>query len=248
MVGVWGGIVRRALAELLPEDAAERASGRVRLRLTAWPSLQPLHVERFGSREHLIDACLASGHLPLLLDGRWTARVQGGAPQPLLPLGAAGAARRLPLHPGWPLDGRWVPTPPVLPPTPRTPGLRVMDGAFSRWAERLLPHRPAGAELPEHSPQHAQQPPPTPLSQQQQQQQGQQSPAADLRRVVLDFSFDPALHPLPTFGAVRLQSVEQPGLLLQRGWEYGRRLQREGVWGAWMGLAPQQGRAWQTPA
>ncbi|KAL4855050.1 Cyclin-C1-2 [Chlorella vulgaris] len=78
LLGVWGTIARRCLDELLPEDAHTRCTGRVRVRLTAWPSLQPIFLERFHSKADVIDACLASGHLPFLLDGRLAARLRGG--------------------------------------------------------------------------------------------------------------------------------------------------------------------------
>ncbi|EFN59813.1 hypothetical protein CHLNCDRAFT_133552 [Chlorella variabilis] len=77
LLGVWGSIARRCLEELLPEDAHTRCTGRVRLRITAWPSLSPLFLERFHSKADLIDACMASSHLPFLLDGRLAARVRG---------------------------------------------------------------------------------------------------------------------------------------------------------------------------
>lgn len=57
-----------------------RCTGQVRLRVTAWPSLQPVFIERFHSKEDVINACLASGHLPFLLDGRLAATMRGGLP------------------------------------------------------------------------------------------------------------------------------------------------------------------------
>ncbi|KAL4452178.1 hypothetical protein ABPG75_007840 [Micractinium tetrahymenae] len=77
VLGMWGSIARRCLEEMLPEDAHERCTGRVRLRVTAWPSFQPVFLEAFRSKQDLIDACLASGHLPFLLDGRLAATLRG---------------------------------------------------------------------------------------------------------------------------------------------------------------------------
>lgn len=45
------------LDELLPEDAAERCRGRVRLVVTEVPSLRLRYLEDFESKEDLIDAC-----------------------------------------------------------------------------------------------------------------------------------------------------------------------------------------------
>lgn len=63
-----------------------RCTGRVQLRITAWPSFQPVFIQRFHSKQDVIDACLASGHLPFLLDGRLAATVRGA-------WGARGAAQ-----------------------------------------------------------------------------------------------------------------------------------------------------------
>ncbi len=65
-----------------PRLAACRCTGRVRLRVTAWPTLQPVFLEAFRSKRDVIDACLASGHLPFLLDGRLAATLRGAGPQP----------------------------------------------------------------------------------------------------------------------------------------------------------------------
>ncbi len=49
------------LDELLPEDAAERCRGRVRLVVTEVPSLRLRYLEDFESKEDLIDACSECG-------------------------------------------------------------------------------------------------------------------------------------------------------------------------------------------
>lgn len=56
LVGIWGGLVRQWLDELLPEDAAERCNGRVKLVVTELPSLQLKYLSEFTSREDLINA------------------------------------------------------------------------------------------------------------------------------------------------------------------------------------------------
>jgi hypothetical protein len=96
LAGKWGGIVREWLDELLPPDAADRCSGEVFVLVTAlrtrdssasssassssydsppspllWPPLERRRVSDFSCREELIDACLASVHIPLFMDGRF---------------------------------------------------------------------------------------------------------------------------------------------------------------------------------
>ena len=75
--GIWGGMVRTWLEELLPPDAAERCQGRVHILV-----YQPFHGRRllseFESRGDLIAACLASCHIPWYMDGGCTARFRGG--------------------------------------------------------------------------------------------------------------------------------------------------------------------------
>lgn len=82
LYGIWGGMVREWLAELLPEDSARRTSGRLHLVIKRAPRLQrpwlqPLMISDFTSKGDLIDANLASAHVPLFLDGRWTTQFRG---------------------------------------------------------------------------------------------------------------------------------------------------------------------------
>ncbi len=77
LAGVWGGLVRTWLEELLPSDAAERCSGRVTVVVTELPWLATRSISSFDSREDLIDIALASAHVPLFLDGRIAAQCRG---------------------------------------------------------------------------------------------------------------------------------------------------------------------------
>lgn len=70
----WGPLIRQWLETLLPEDAAERCSGRVGLIINPLPNLHPIRVTSFTSREDLIDCCMAAVHLPWVLDGQPYAR------------------------------------------------------------------------------------------------------------------------------------------------------------------------------
>ena len=90
LAGVWGGLIRQWLEELLPEDAAGRCGGgRLHvLTLQLLPAtLRPPAggllpgrrcASRFSSKAELVDALMASVHLPLFLDGRPLARLGGG--------------------------------------------------------------------------------------------------------------------------------------------------------------------------
>lgn len=72
--GVWGGLIQRWLHELLPADAATICSGRVGLFVLAiWPPLpHHLMVSEFQSKDDLVEAAMASVHIPYFLDGRMT--------------------------------------------------------------------------------------------------------------------------------------------------------------------------------
>ena len=82
LVGVWGPMIREWLDELLPADADEQCRGRVHIlvkrapRLRA-PRFEPLLLSDYRDRDDLIDVNMASAHLPLFIDGHWTARVRG---------------------------------------------------------------------------------------------------------------------------------------------------------------------------
>jgi hypothetical protein len=81
---VWGPLIRRWLDELLPADAARVCSGRVGLlTLALWPPPpRRLLVTTFDSKDDLIDAAMASVHIPYFLDGRMRRAVLacGGVP------------------------------------------------------------------------------------------------------------------------------------------------------------------------
>lgn len=69
-VGIWGRIVEAWLATCLPEDAAERCNRQgVHIIITQAPWTRRI-VTEFRDREHLIQALLASTHVPWVMDGR----------------------------------------------------------------------------------------------------------------------------------------------------------------------------------
>ena len=101
--GRMGGVLERALHEHLPTDAHERCNGG-RGGITATPVRGPADkmvwrepelISHFTSRDDLIEACLASSHIPYYLDGElareWRGRwwVDGGMLDILPPIAAS---------------------------------------------------------------------------------------------------------------------------------------------------------------
>lgn len=70
-------------------QAAERCSGECFVLVTvvrdlgSWPPMERRRISNFETREELIDACLASVHIPLFMDGRVFASAGSGASQGL---------------------------------------------------------------------------------------------------------------------------------------------------------------------
>eukprot|EP00208_Stichococcus_sp_RCC1054_P007605 CAMPEP_0206138018 /NCGR_PEP_ID=MMETSP1473-20131121/3011_1 /ASSEMBLY_ACC=CAM_ASM_001109 /TAXON_ID=1461547 /ORGANISM="Stichococcus sp, Strain RCC1054" /LENGTH=361 /DNA_ID=CAMNT_0053531321 /DNA_START=477 /DNA_END=1562 /DNA_ORIENTATION=+ len=77
VAGIWGNIIRAWLDELLPPDALERCRDRVSLVVTRVPSFRQQYLHSFTSREDLLDAVLASAHIPFLLNWAPVARMRG---------------------------------------------------------------------------------------------------------------------------------------------------------------------------
>ncbi|KAJ1445640.1 hypothetical protein M885DRAFT_414770, partial [Pelagophyceae sp. CCMP2097] len=82
LLGCWGAIIRDWLDAVLPADAHVRCAGEVTIVVTAWepfrwPPLRRLCVADFGDRAELIDACMASAHIPWFINGRFFATFRG---------------------------------------------------------------------------------------------------------------------------------------------------------------------------
>ncbi|KAL7543889.1 hypothetical protein ACHAXR_013329 [Thalassiosira sp. AJA248-18] len=76
--GVWGSIIYDWLDRLLPLDAEERAKEeKLHILLTPVPSFGKSRVSQFKNREELINANMASVHLPWFLDGNLTSNFRG---------------------------------------------------------------------------------------------------------------------------------------------------------------------------
>lgn len=71
LMGVWGSLIEEWLDEILPENAADLASGRITILLTTIPKLGKQRVSRFLDRDDLIQCNISSIHLPLFLDGKF---------------------------------------------------------------------------------------------------------------------------------------------------------------------------------
>lgn len=56
--------LKKTLEEFLPDDAHERASGKLHVSLTRFPDFENVLVSKFNSREDLIDALICSSYVP----------------------------------------------------------------------------------------------------------------------------------------------------------------------------------------
>jgi len=70
--GVWGSLIEGWLDELLPNDAPSIVNERLALLITPVPSFGKTRVTTFENKEELIQANMASVHLPIFLDGKLT--------------------------------------------------------------------------------------------------------------------------------------------------------------------------------
>ena len=77
LAGIWGEFVREWLDTLLPANAVELCKGRLKLVVTQIPSFEIAYVQDFTSKQDLVDACLASAHVPFFLDGKATCNYRG---------------------------------------------------------------------------------------------------------------------------------------------------------------------------
>lgn len=76
-MGVWGGLVEEWLDELLPADAHERCRGRITVVVTTLPTWRQVGISDFSDKRDLIDAVMASSHIPLVLDRRVAKHCRG---------------------------------------------------------------------------------------------------------------------------------------------------------------------------
>ncbi|KAL0041147.1 hypothetical protein WJX77_006696 [Trebouxia sp. C0004] len=79
LAGIWGDLVREWLDSLLPDNAVDICQGRLKLVVTKIPSFEIAYVCDYTSKQDLMDACLASAHVPFFLDGKATCNFRGQA-------------------------------------------------------------------------------------------------------------------------------------------------------------------------
>ncbi|GBF93151.1 hypothetical protein Rsub_05882 [Raphidocelis subcapitata] len=79
LAGAWGRVIEAWLHEVLPDDAAARCSGGLGIVVTRLPGCDQVAIDEFRDKTDLVDAIMASAHVPLLLDGS-LARWRGGVP------------------------------------------------------------------------------------------------------------------------------------------------------------------------
>jgi hypothetical protein len=79
LFGVWRDLVSKWLDSILPVDAAQRCSGNVLVSMIKVPSFKKTTFSHFENRRELIDACLASTHVPFLMDGHFCTKFRGMA-------------------------------------------------------------------------------------------------------------------------------------------------------------------------
>ena len=74
----WSGYVRRWLDSCLPADACERCNGRLHISVTELtPRFGTTTISTYESRSDLIDAVLASVHVPFWMDPRFCTSFRG---------------------------------------------------------------------------------------------------------------------------------------------------------------------------
>lgn len=56
-----------------------RCNGRVQVCVTVLPAFRPVLLDTFASRAELVDACLASAHVPFFMDGKFAASIKGAS-------------------------------------------------------------------------------------------------------------------------------------------------------------------------
>ena len=76
LMGVWRKMLERYYAEILPDDYDYNRSRRLHIRVTHL-DFRPRFVRRFDSKNDLVEALMASQHIPFFLDWKPLARYRG---------------------------------------------------------------------------------------------------------------------------------------------------------------------------
>jgi hypothetical protein len=76
LAGIWGSILKEWLEEIIPDTVTENVYSKLQIAVT--PSIKtPKLVTGFKCKADVIEACMASCHVPLFLDGRPTTNFRG---------------------------------------------------------------------------------------------------------------------------------------------------------------------------
>mmetsp|Transcript_11166 Transcript_11166/g.30474 ORF Transcript_11166/g.30474 Transcript_11166/m.30474 type:complete len:424 (+) Transcript_11166:123-1394(+) len=79
LLGVWGAMIEKWLDQLLPDNAHELCRNRVTVVVTTLPDWSQVGISDFKDKEDLINACMASSHVPFFLDFKLTRQCRGRA-------------------------------------------------------------------------------------------------------------------------------------------------------------------------
>ena len=76
LAGIWGALLKEWLEEIIPDDVTEEMYSQLKVAVT--PSIKtPKLISGFKGKADIIEACMASCHVPLFLDGRATTEFRG---------------------------------------------------------------------------------------------------------------------------------------------------------------------------
>lgn len=76
LAGIWGTLLSTWLNEIIPDDLSPDTFKRLQIAVTPYLK-SPKLVDGFQSKMDVIDACMASCHVPVFLDGRPTTTFRG---------------------------------------------------------------------------------------------------------------------------------------------------------------------------
>jgi Patatin-like phospholipase len=76
LAGIWGTLLSTWLNEIIPDDISPDTFKRLQIAVTPYLK-SPKLVDGFQSKMDVIDACMASCHVPVFLDGRPTTTFRG---------------------------------------------------------------------------------------------------------------------------------------------------------------------------
>jgi hypothetical protein len=75
---VWGGLVRKWLEEVIPPQSEIPPNAFTKLQISVTPTITASKlVSQFKTRSQVIEACMASCHVPLFLDGKPSTEYNG---------------------------------------------------------------------------------------------------------------------------------------------------------------------------